>query len=164
MLAAIGVFGVMSHAVSQRTREIGVRMAIGASPYRMLGAILGEGLTQVGLGLIVGALLSLVTARLLAGLLFGVTALSVTPYVIVVSMLAVVSLIACLVPARRAMRIDPATALRALDLTVDGYSRYQCQFQFKGRLELALKLPTVNSTGSHCQLPISVTVQCASLR
>jgi putative ABC transport system permease protein len=113
LLAAIGVFGVMSHAVSQRTREIGVRMAIGASPYRMLGAILGEGLTQVGLGLIAGVLLSLVTARLLAGLLFGVTTLSITPYVVVIGLLAAVSLIACLVPARRAMRVDPATALRA---------------------------------------------------
>jgi putative ABC transport system permease protein len=113
LLAAIGVFGVMSHAVSQRTREIGVRMAIGASPYRMLGAILGEGLTQVGLGLIAGVLLSLVTARLLAGMLFGVTALSITPYVIVIAILAAVSLIACFVPARRAMRVDPATALRA---------------------------------------------------
>ena len=113
MLAAIGVFGVMSHAVSQRTREIGVRMAIGASPYQMLGAILGEGLTQVGLGLIAGAVLSMVTARLLTGLLFGVSAMSVTPYLVVVSLLAAVSLVACLVPARRAMRIDPATALRA---------------------------------------------------
>ena len=113
LLAAVGVFGVMSHAVSQRTREIGVRMAIGASPYRMLGSILGEGLTQVGLGLIAGVVLSLVTARLMAGMLFGVTALSVTPYLIVVTLLAAVSLIACLVPARRAMRVDPATALRA---------------------------------------------------
>src|SRR5262245_42043647 len=68
MLAAIGVFGVMSHAVSQRTREIGVRMAIGASPNRMLGSILGEGLAQVGLGLVAGALLSILTARLLSGL------------------------------------------------------------------------------------------------
>jgi putative ABC transport system permease protein len=113
MLAAIGVFGVMSHAVSQRTREIGVRMAIGASPYRMLAAILGEGLTQVGIGLLLGASLSLVTARLLSGLLFGVTALSVAPYLLVMLLLAVVSLVACLVPARRAMRVDPATALRA---------------------------------------------------
>ena len=113
MLAAIGVFGVMSHAVSQRTREIGVRMAIGASPYRMLATILGEGLTQVGIGLLVGAALSLVTARLLSGLLFGVTAVSVAPYLVVIALLAVVSLVACLVPARRAMQVDPAIALRA---------------------------------------------------
>jgi ABC-type antimicrobial peptide transport system permease subunit len=113
MLAGIGVFGVMSHAVSQRTREIGVRMAIGASPYRMLGAILGEGLTQVGLGLAVGTLLSLLTARLLSGLLYGVSALSIAPYLLVVGLLGTVSLIACLVPARRAMQIDPAVALRA---------------------------------------------------
>jgi putative ABC transport system permease protein len=113
MLAAIGVFGVMSHAVSQRTREIGVRMAIGASPYHMLRSILGEGLIQVGLGLVVGVALSLLTSRLLAGLLFGVTASSVAPYALVATMLALVSLAACLVPARRAMRIDPAAALRS---------------------------------------------------
>jgi putative ABC transport system permease protein len=113
MLAAIGVFGVMSHAVSQRTREIGVRMAIGASPHRVLGAILGEGLTQVGLGLVLGAVLSLLTARLLSGLLYGVTALSIAPYVVVVGLLGTVSFVACLVPARRAMQIDPAVALRA---------------------------------------------------
>jgi putative ABC transport system permease protein len=113
MLAAIGVFGVMSHAVSQRTREIGVRMAVGASPYRVLAGILGEGLAQVALGLVLGALLSLLTARLLSGLLFGVSALTITPYLIVVGLLGAVSLVACLVPARRAMRIDPAVALRA---------------------------------------------------
>jgi putative ABC transport system permease protein len=113
LLAAIGVFGVMSHAVSQRTREIGVRMAIGASPSRMLGAILGEGLAQVGLGLVAGAALSIVTARLLTGLLFGVSALAVAPYLIVIALLMVVSLVACLIPARRAMRIEPASALRA---------------------------------------------------
>ena len=113
MLAAIGVFGVMSHAVSQRTREIGVRMAVGASPSRVLGGILGEGLLQVAFGLVVGAVLSLLTARLLSGLLFGVSALSVTPYLIVVALLGTVSLIACLIPARRAMRIDPAVALRS---------------------------------------------------
>ena len=113
LLAAIGVFSVMSHAVSQRTREIGVRMAIGASPYRVLGGILGEGLLQVALGVVAGAGLSVVTARLLAGLLFGVSAATVVPYVIVLALLAGVSLVACLVPARRAMRIDPAVALRA---------------------------------------------------
>jgi ABC-type antimicrobial peptide transport system permease subunit len=113
MLAAIGVFGVMSHSVSQRTREIGVRMAIGASPNRVLGGILGEGLAQVALGLVLGAVLSLLTARLLAGLLFGVSAVSIAPYLVVVGLLGTVSLIACLVPARRAMQIDPAVALRA---------------------------------------------------
>jgi putative ABC transport system permease protein len=113
LLAAVGVFGVMSHAVSQRTREIGVRMAIGASPHRMLRAILVQGLTQVGLGLVLGAALSLLTARLLAGLLYGVSALSLTPYVIVVAVLGTVSLMACLVPVRRAMQIDPAVALRS---------------------------------------------------
>ena len=113
MLAAIGVFGVLSHAVSQRTREIGVRIAVGASPRRVLGGILGEGLMQVAFGLVVGALLSLLTSRLLSGLLFGVSALSITPYLIVVGLLGLVSLIACLVPARRAMQIDPAVALRA---------------------------------------------------
>src|SRR5688500_862866 len=82
MLAAIGVFGVLSHSVSQRTREIGVRMAIGASPYRVLGGILGEGLMQVALGLVLGAVLSLLTARLLAGLLFGVSAVSIAPYLV----------------------------------------------------------------------------------
>jgi putative ABC transport system permease protein len=113
MLAAIGVFGVLSHAVSQRTREIGVRMAVGASPQRVLGSILAEGLAQVALGLVVGAVLSLLTARLLTGLLFGVSAVSVAPYLVVVALLGTVSLIACLIPARRAMRIDPAVALRA---------------------------------------------------
>jgi putative ABC transport system permease protein len=113
LLAAIGVFGVMSHAVSQRTREIGVRMAIGASPYRMLAGILAEGLTQVGLGVMAGVMLSIVMARLLSGLLFGVSPIAVAPYLIAVAVLAVVSAIACLVPARRAMRIDPMTALRA---------------------------------------------------
>jgi ABC-type antimicrobial peptide transport system permease subunit len=113
MLAAIGVFGVMSHAVSQRTREIGVRMAVGASPHRVLGGIVGEGLIQVALGLVVGAILSMLTASLLSGLLFGVSALSVTPYLIVVGLLGTVSLVACLVPARRAMKIAPAVALRA---------------------------------------------------
>jgi putative ABC transport system permease protein len=113
MLAAIGVFGVMSHAVGQRTREIGVRMAIGASPAQMLRAVLSEGMLQVAGGVALGGVLTLLTARLLSGLLFGVAALSVAPYLVVTALLGAVSVIACLVPARRAMRIDPAMALRA---------------------------------------------------
>jgi predicted permease len=112
VLAAIGVFGVLSHAVSQRTQEIGVRMAIGASPVQMLRMILGEGLTQVGLGLVLGAAIAIGTSRLLAGLLYGVSATSPGPYAIVSVVLVAVAVVACLAPARRAMRIDPAVALR----------------------------------------------------
>jgi len=112
MLAAIGVFGVLSHAVSQRTREIGVRLAIGASPGRVLGMILAEGLTQVGIGLVLGVALALAMSRLLSGLLFGVTVSAPAPYVIVSVLLVTVAIVACLAPGRRAMRIDPAVALR----------------------------------------------------
>lgn len=112
LLAAIGVFGVLSHMVSQRTQEIGVRMAIGASPRQMLGMIVGEGLAQVGLGLIAGLGLALATSRLLSGLLFGVTTSSPTPYLVVSALLLIVAVAACIAPARRAMRVDPAIAIR----------------------------------------------------
>ena len=112
LLAAIGVFGVMSHAVSQRTQEIGVRMAVGASPTQMLAMILGEGLAQVGLGIVAGLALAWGTSRLLSGLLFGVTTSTPLPYALVAMLLIVVAVLASLAPARRAMRIDPAVALR----------------------------------------------------
>ncbi len=113
LLAAIGVFGVLSHAVSQRTQEIGVRMAVGASPADVLLMIVREGLAQVALGLVLGLGLTWATSQLLSGLLFGVTATSPVPYLIVASVLTVTAIVAALAPARRAMRIDPATALRA---------------------------------------------------
>ena len=113
LLAAIGVFGVLSHAVTERTREIGVRIAIGASPSQVLGMVLQEGVLQVGLGVAVGTALAIGTSRLLSGLLFGVTTASMTPYVVVSLLLSVVSLVACAAPARRAMRVDPVNALRA---------------------------------------------------
>lgn len=112
LLAAIGVFGVLSHAVSQRTQEIGVRMAIGASPAEVLGMILREGLVQVGLGLVVGLGLAVGTSQLVSGLLFGITVGTPTPYVTVSILLVTVAVIACLAPARRAMRVQPAVALR----------------------------------------------------
>jgi ABC-type antimicrobial peptide transport system permease subunit len=87
-------------------------MAIGASPRQMLRMILVEGLAQVGLGIAVGLGLAWATSRLLSGLLFGVTAATPTPYVVVGMLVIVVATIACLAPARRAMRIDPAIALR----------------------------------------------------
>jgi putative ABC transport system permease protein len=113
ILAAIGVFGVLSHAVSQRTQEIGVRMAIGASPTQVLRQVLSEGLIQVTAGILVGIALALATSRLLAGLLFGVTAADPFAYVRVAALLTAVTVAASLAPARRAMRVDPITALRA---------------------------------------------------
>jgi putative ABC transport system permease protein len=112
LLAAIGVFGVLSHAVNQRTQEIGVRMAIGASPSQMLRMVIGEGLLQVSLGLLLGLGLALATSQLVSGLLFGVTTASPVPYIVVAVLLLSVALVACLAPARRAMRIDPAVAIR----------------------------------------------------
>lgn len=113
LLAAIGVFAVLSQAVSQRTPEIGVRMAIGATPEQVLRMVLGEGLVQVGLGIAAGTAIALGMTRLLSGLLFGVTALSVTPYVAVAALLMIVTAAACIAPARRAMKVDPVRALRA---------------------------------------------------
>jgi putative ABC transport system permease protein len=113
LLAGIGVFGVLSHAVGQRTREIGLRMAIGASPSGMLRMILAEGLAQAGAGLAVGVVLSMLLSRLLSGLLYGVDHASPMPYLLVAGVIIVVAIAACVVPARRAMRIDPAVALRA---------------------------------------------------
>ena len=112
LLAAIGVFGVLSHAVSQRTQEIGVRVAVGASPQQVLIMVLREGLAQVGMGLLLGIALAAATSRLLSGLLYGVTVATPLPYVLVSVLLVASALIACLAPARRAMRIDPAVALR----------------------------------------------------
>jgi ABC-type antimicrobial peptide transport system permease subunit len=113
LLAAIGVFGVLSHSVSQRTPEIGVRIAIGATPAQVLRMVLSEGLMQVGLGIAAGTVIALGMSRLLSGLLFGVTTASVTPYIAVAGLLTIVTLAACLAPAQRAMNVDPVTALRA---------------------------------------------------
>jgi putative ABC transport system permease protein len=112
LLAAIGVFGVLSHAVSQRTQEIGVRLAVGASPRQVLRMIVAEGLIQVGIGLVLGIGLALGISRLVSRLLFGVTVSAPAPYVIVSLLLLTVAVVACLAPGRRAMRIDPAVALR----------------------------------------------------
>lgn len=112
LLAAIGLFGVLSHGVSQRTQEIGVRLAIGASPMQVLAMIVREVLAQVALGLLLGIALALATSRLLSGLLFGVTVGTPAPYFVVSVLLVATALVACFAPARRAMLIDPASALR----------------------------------------------------
>jgi predicted permease len=113
MLAAVGLYGVLSHWVSQRTAEIGVRMALGANQIDILRRVVGSGMTLAGLGTVAGLGLSFVASRVLSGLLFGVTPTDVVTHLGIVLVLATVALIACVIPARRAARVDPVVALRA---------------------------------------------------
>jgi putative ABC transport system permease protein len=112
LLAAIGIFGVMNYSVALRTREIGLRMALGAQPARVLMLVLRQGLwlTLVGIG--IGLVGALALTRVMSSLLFGVEATDPFTFAAIVLLLGVVSLIACYIPARRATRIDPIIALR----------------------------------------------------
>lgn len=113
VLASVGVYSVVAYFVSQRTREIGVRMALGATPRDIWQLVLSRGLRPIVWGALVGSLLSLATARLLREQLYGVAAEDPATLVMVVATLFVVALIATFVPARRAMRVTPARALTA---------------------------------------------------
>jgi putative ABC transport system permease protein len=112
LLACIGIYGVLSYSVAQRTGEIGVRLAIGAERSDILRMILGQGLTSAVMGLTAGFLLSLVVMPLLAGLLFGVTAADSVNYVLISALVLTVSALAAFLPARHAVGIDPIVALR----------------------------------------------------
>jgi predicted permease len=112
VLASVGIYGVVSFAVSQRTREIGVRMALGARPADVLRMILMEGLKLVAVGVVLGVAAALMLTRLLEGMVYGVSMRDPLIFVLVNLLMVAVSLAACYVPARRAMRVDPITALR----------------------------------------------------
>jgi predicted permease len=112
-LAAVGIHGVLSYGVAQRTREIGIRMALGERPQRVVRLIVGEALALTGLGLALGMAGALAARRVLETLLFGVTSTDASTYVAVPVLLVLVALAATYAPARRAVRVDPAVALRA---------------------------------------------------
>ena len=112
LLAVGGLYGVIAYSVSRRTREIGIRIAIGANPSSVARLILRQGMKLTIIGVGIGLTLSLVASRLLGSLLVGVSARDPFVYVAVSLLLAGISLLACYVPARRAARVDPLVALR----------------------------------------------------
>jgi putative ABC transport system permease protein len=113
LLAAIGIYGVIAYSVTQRTREIGIRMALGAQRGDMLGMVMRQSLTVVVIGIVIGLVGSFGATRLLASLLYGVGVNDVFTYAAVVFLLGSAALLASYIPARRAMKVDPIIALRA---------------------------------------------------
>jgi putative ABC transport system permease protein len=112
MLAAIGIYGVIAYSVAQRTKEIGIRMALGAQRRDMLQMVLRQSFTIVGIGLVIGLFGALAATRLMSSLLYGVSAHDLSIYGIVLIVLSGAALIASYLPARRAMNVDPMVALR----------------------------------------------------
>jgi predicted permease len=112
VLAATGVYGIMAYAVSRRTREIGIRMALGAAPSQVLGVVLNRTAVLVGLGTAVGLTIALAAGKFFGQILYGVSARDPLTYACAIVLMAAVAFVACWVPARRAIRVDPLAALR----------------------------------------------------
>jgi ABC-type antimicrobial peptide transport system permease subunit len=111
-LAAVGIYGVMSYIAPQRSREIGIRMAMGAQPRDVLAIVISQGLRLVGIGIATGIVAGVALSHLMSSLLFGVSPTDPLTFVGVALLLTFVALAACYIPARRAMSVDPMVALR----------------------------------------------------
>ena len=112
VLAAVGVYGVIGHTVSQRTREIGIRLSLGARNRDVLRLVVGEGMVPVCFGLLAGLVGALAVGRLLSGLLFGIEPADPVSFAVGLAILCIVGLAACTLPAWRASRTTPVDALR----------------------------------------------------
>jgi putative ABC transport system permease protein len=112
LLAAVGLYGVLAYSIAQRTREIGIRIALGAESRTILSLVVRQGITIVGIGLAAGIISSIVLTHLIQSLLYGVSGTDPVALLTAVGVLALAAFLACLVPALRAIRVDPITALR----------------------------------------------------
>jgi putative ABC transport system permease protein len=112
VLAAVGIYGLLSYSVTQRTQEMGIRLALGAQVWDVLKLVLTQGLILVVIGEALGLLGALALTRLMSSLLFGVSPTDATTFIVVAGLLVGVALLACYVPARRATKVDPLVALR----------------------------------------------------
>jgi putative ABC transport system permease protein len=113
VLSTVGIYAVLAYSVEQRRREIGVRMALGAERRHVLGLVVGHGMVLALVGIALGVAGSYGATRVMASMLFGVTATDPMVFATMTGALAAVALAACYIPARRAARIDPAVALRS---------------------------------------------------
>jgi putative ABC transport system permease protein len=112
LLAAVGIYGLISYAVTQRTHEIGIRMALGANSRNVLGMVVGDSIRMIAIGVGVGLAAAFFLTRFMRSLLFGVSETDPVTFAVIPALLAAVALAATYIPARRATRVDPMVALR----------------------------------------------------
>jgi ABC-type antimicrobial peptide transport system permease subunit len=112
ILAMIGLYGTMAYSVARKTHEIGIRVALGANPSNILGMAIRQGITLTLIGLAIGIIAALGATRLISSMIFGVTPYDPATFLAVAAVLLAVAFLACYIPARRAMRVDPMVALR----------------------------------------------------